>query len=233
MNKEEFSEKQLTILSLLMEKPYIQKDLQKELGISSPGLLYHLNKLENWNFIQKITLQQVGNAKINEISIDPIQLQNIRRILGLKTDKCTLITGFGELGTGYQIPDQAFSLLQNKFYRIDQVVCITTRKAKEIRESKQQEEKSIDIARYYAEYEYNDFRNLESQFFKDLDGILRNELTDSNLIIDITPLSKLYSFEMLKRANEYQLACYYIGKDPEGKDSLIWMTDIHLKGKYS
>lgn len=232
MQKADFTEKQLKIVKLLMEKPYIQKDLQEVLKLSSPGLLYHLNILEQCSFIQKKTLQQIGNAKINEISINPLQLQNLRKKLGISINRCTLITGFGELKEGYRIPDGAYTLLHNHYYRIDQVVCITTKKAKKIREERKTDENLIEIARYYDHYEYNDFRNLESNFFRGLDDILKTELGNSNLIIDITPLTKLYSFEMLKRANQYQLACYYIGKDKLGKDQLIWMTELQLQGEY-
>jgi DNA-binding MarR family transcriptional regulator len=228
----ELSEKQITILNLLMEKNYIQKDLQSKLNLSSPGLLYHLNKLEKLNFIEKKTIQQIGNAKINEISLDPIQLQNIRRKLNLKADNCTLITGFGELKTGYKIPDETFKILHNKHYIIDKVVCITTKKGKMIRERKAKEEKLIEIDRFYSDFVYNDFRDINSTFFQELDNILRAELKESNLVIDITPLSKLYSFEMLKRANKYQLPCYYLGKDQNENDSLIWMTNIQLTGEY-
>jgi DNA-binding MarR family transcriptional regulator len=232
MIKTDFGPRQQEIIQLLLSKPYIQKDLQHVLGISSPGLLYHLNKLEVLKFIRKKTIRKVGNAKINEISLEPLQLQNIRTIFNIETPSCTLLTGFGELATGYRIPDEAYALLQNKHYKIDHVVCITTKKGKKIRKSKQAAENLIEITRYYADYEYNDFRNLKSRLFSELDEILRKELVKSNLVIDITPLSKLFSFELLKRANEYQLACYYLGKDEDGEDSLIWMTDVQLTGAY-
>ena len=77
-----------------MDKPYIQKNLQSALEITFPGLLYHLEKLEKMQFIQKNTIQKVGSAKINEISIDPIQLQNIRRVLNMDIGICTLAYGF-------------------------------------------------------------------------------------------------------------------------------------------
>lgn len=232
MKRKDFHEKQLQILHLLLEKPYLQKDLQTKLNISSPGLLYHLKILENEKFIQKREVDKFGNAKINEVRIDPIQMQNIRRMFGLKSKKWTLITGFGELGTGYRIPDEAFKLLQNKEYRLDEVACITTKNGKSIRDEKVQEENLIQIDRYYADFEYNDFRNLKSDFFLNIDEILRKELQNSNVVLDITPLSKLYSFEMLKRANKYKLACYYLGKNDDGQDSIIWMTDVKIEGDY-
>jgi DNA-binding MarR family transcriptional regulator len=228
---QDLNSQQIKILELLMDENYIQKDLQSVLNMTSPGLLYHLEKLEKLNFIQKKTIQKVGNAKINEISLDPIQLQHIRTILNKPIDICTLITGYGELYDGYKIPDEAFALLQNKHYKIDRIVCIATRKSKMIRDEKELTENLVKVDKYYADYEYLDFRNPESKFFKEIDAILREELKNSNLVIDITPLSKLYSFEMLKRANQYKLACYCIGKDMDQKDFVLWMTDVKLNGE--
>jgi len=50
-------------------------------------------------------------------------------------------------------------------------------------------------------------------------------------MIDITPLSKLYSFKMLKKANKYGLLCFYVGQDEEGKDKLIWMSKVKIEGE--
>lgn len=224
--------KQITILLLLLQKNYIQKDLQKALKMTSAGLLYHLNKLEEFNYIKKKTLQRFGSAKINEISIDPIRLQHLRWDFNIKTEGTTLLTGFGELNDGYMIPDESLSLLSKSHFNITRIVCITTRKGKNIRLKKQKEKNLNRVAKYYSDYEYLDFRNINSPFFKELDNLLRKELFTSNIIIDITPLSKLYTLELLKRANYYKLACFYIGKDENGDDSIMWMTDVQLNGFY-
>ena len=142
-----------------------------------------------------------------------------------------MLTGFGELADGYKIPDEAYALLQNKHYKIDRIVCFATEKAKAIREEKELSENLVKIDKYYADYDYKDFRNPDSRFFQEIDSILREELKISDLVIDITPLSKLYSFEMLKRADQFKLACYYIGKDENEQDIVIWMTDIKLQGE--
>lgn len=222
--------KQKDILKALMDKSYRQNELQKLMGITSPGLLYHLNNLEKFDLIIKETIQQIGSAKINEISINPFQLQRIREILDLKIKNCTLITGFGELATGYRLPDASLKLLKKHYYKINRIVCFTTKKADAKRNEKLKEEKFVEIHQYYH-YDYEEYRNLNSSFFSEVDGIILEEIKEANLIIDITPLSKLYSFEMLKKANKYGLLCFYIGQDEEGNDKLIWMSKIKIEGE--
>ncbi len=85
------SERQKEILRILIEKSYRQNELQQLMGITSPGLLYHLNILEKYDLIVKKTIQQIGSAKINEISINFSQLQRIKEILDLKNNEYALI----------------------------------------------------------------------------------------------------------------------------------------------
>ena len=228
--KTKISERQKDILKALMDRNFKQNELQELMGISSPGLLYHLNNLEKYKLIKKETIQQIGNAKINEISLNPFQLQRIREILDLKIKNCTLITGFGELETGYRLPDISSNLLKNHHYKVNRIVCFTTKKAEAIREEKFKEENLLKIDRYY-QYNYEEYRNLNSHFFLEIDSLILEELKDANLIIDITPLSKLYSFEMLKKANKYGLLCFYVGQDEKGNDLLIWMSNVKIEGE--
>ena len=228
--KLKISDRQKEILKALMDKSFRQNELQQLMGITSPGLLYHLNILERYDLIIKETILQIGNAKINEISINPFQLQRIRYILDLKIKNCTLITGFGELAIGYRLPNASLELLKKHYYKINRIVCFTTKKAEAIRKDKLKEEKLVEIHQYYH-YDYEEYRNLNSSFFSEVDDIILEEIKEANLIIDITPLSKLYSFEMLKKANKYGLLCFYIGQDEEGNDKLIWMSKIKIEGE--
>jgi len=229
-SKKELAENQKAILKLLMEKKYRQNELQNKLGISSPGLLYHLNILEKKKLIIKKTIQQIGNARINEISINPLQLQRIRSNLNLQIKKSTLITGFGKLGEGYRLPDESVDLLKKHHYKIERIACFTSIDALKIREEKISEENLIKISKYYL-YDHNEYRNLDSYLFSELDGILREELKDANLLIDITPLTKLFSLILLKKSNEYDLPCFYIGKESKGNNKLIWMSNIKIEGE--
>ena len=66
-----FSENQTQILKLLFERDYLQKELQEVLKTTGANLHYHLSRLEKYNLIRKKTIQQIGNAKINRIAINP------------------------------------------------------------------------------------------------------------------------------------------------------------------
>lgn len=228
--KAKISERQKEILNALMNKSYRQNELQELMNITSPGLLYHLKILEKYNLIIKETVQKIGNAKINEISINPFQLQRIREILDLKIKNYTLITGFGELATGYRLPEVSSELLKKHYYEINRIICFTTKKAENKRNEKLNEEKLGEINQYYH-YDYEEYRNLNSSFFSEVDGIILKEIKEANLIIDITPLSKLYSFEMLKKAGKYGLLCFYIGQDGKGNNNLIWMSKVKIEGE--
>ena len=60
---------------------------------------------------------------------------------------------------------------------------------------------------------------------------ISKEMENSNIILDITPLSKLYSFKMLEIANKYQISCVYLGMDTDSKDKLYWMSEMKIEGK--
>lgn len=52
----------------------------------------------------------------------------------------------------------------------------------------------------------------------------------ADIIIDLTPLSKLFSLKLLELANKYLLPCVYLGLDEEEKDKLFWMADMKIEG---
>ena len=130
LTSEDFSERQIQILNLLFEREYQQKDLQEAVETSAPNLHYHLNKLEELNLVRKETLYEVGNVKINSISLNPASRQQIRQIIGKEVKYYTLITGFGELDTGYRVPDLVFNILNKYHYPITRIVCFSTEIAK-------------------------------------------------------------------------------------------------------
>lgn len=222
--------KQKQIIELLLEKHYLQNELQDILGISASALFYQLNTLEKKNIIEKKTIFQIGNAKKNKISLNPTSLQLIRKIMDIKIEKLTLITGYGTLGTGYRLPDIAYKLLINNYFKINRVVCFTSNDALKIRNSKIMQEKLIKIDNNYK-FEYNDFRNLHSILFQDLEKILQKELSESNIIVDLTPMSKLFSFKLLELCNRFKLPCFYIGQDENNNSELIWMSNIKIEGE--
>ncbi|MGQ4876301.1 MAG: winged helix-turn-helix domain-containing protein [Promethearchaeia archaeon] len=230
LTRDDLSKKQLKILELLFEKEYQQKDLQKALNTTAPNLHYHINRLEELNLIRKKTLYNVGNVKINEISLNPAARQYVRSILGKDVSNYTLITGFGVLHEGYKVPDKVYKILKKYKYPITRVVCFTSQDASEKRSEAEKKEALIEIDEYKI-FEYNEYRYIDSEFFKSVEGIISEEMNNANIIIDLTPLSKLFSFKMLELANKYQIPCVYLGMDDKGNDKLYWMSNMKIKGE--
>ena len=230
LTSEDFSKRQIHILSLLFEKEYQQKDLQEALETSAPNLHYHLNKLEELDLVRKKTLYEVGNVRINSISLNPAALQQVRKIIGKEVKNFTLITGFGELETGYRVPDLVFKILSKFHYPISRIVCFTTGKAKVRRIEFKEVEKLMDINDFFL-FQYQEFRYIDSEFFETVEAKISKEMEEANIIIDVTPLSKLFSFKLLELANKYQIACIYLGMDKLGDDKLYWMSNMKIEGE--
>ncbi len=229
-SKEDFSKRQLQILRALFENEYQQKDLQKLIDTSAPNLHYHLSKLEESGLIRKETLYKVGNVKINSISLNPATRQKVRRIIGLEVENLTLITGFGELKTGYRVPDLMHGILRKYHYHVTRVICYTTVDAKQIRLKYKDQENLMDIDEFVL-FPYEEYRYLKSALYQSLKMKLSKEMEVADIIIDITPLSKLFSLKLLELANKYQIPCVYLGMDEKGKDKLYWLTNMKLQGK--
>lgn len=226
----DFSENQIQILKLLFEKEYLQSELQEALTTTASNLHYHLSRLEGYNLIRKETLYKIGNARTNRISLNPSARQYVRKILGFNIKDYTLITGFGTLKTGYKLPDVVFKILREKHYPISRIVCFTSPDAIEKRKEHQEQE-NLEKIDHFIEFPYEDYRYIESEFFQKVENILSEEMKSADIIIDLTPLSKLVSFKLLEMANKYYLPCVYLGIDKEGNYELFSMSNMKIEGK--
>lgn len=230
INKETFAERQLQILNLLFEKDYIQNELEQTLEISAPNLHYHLKRLEDVDLVRKETLYKIGNAKCNRISLNPTARQLIRRILGKKIKHYTLITGYGELKTGYRVPDLVYKILRKYKFSITRIICFTTPEAMKKRDDHLENEELLEIDKQ-IQFPYNEYRYIESNFFNTVESIISEEMKNANIIIDLTPLSKLFSLKLLELSNKYEIPCIYLGKDADEKEKLYSMTNMKIKSE--
>lgn len=220
-----YSAVQKHILQILMQAPEKTTELTAKLGKNRTTVKYHIDRLLRDRLIQTRTLMQVGGAKINEISIDKLALHKIRQILGMKSEGITLLTGFGELETGYLIPDISYSLLlkELKNEKIDKILCFITNKALEIRQRNEQQDHLLSQKLFtFYPFDYNSYRSFNTDAFKKLEEVILTELEKRNVILDLTPLSKLFSFRLLEYSDKYNIPSFYLGKTLEGKDTLIW-----------
>jgi len=224
--EKKYPENQKRILDLLLQKPIQQKHLAEALAISGAGLLYHLNLLENEHLIKKKTLFSVGNVSVNEISIDPNSIQRARQILGMKAGKYTLITGFGKdstLGESHAIPAITLHLLSEMGYNIDRIVVFITP------ESNVESAKRLIKIDKVISAQYEDYRNTDSDVMHQLEAIIQEEQEDHDVILDLTPLTKLLTIKLLELSTRCQIPSVYIGKSLKKKDELLWIYQVPAK----
>ncbi|MHA1385383.1 MAG: hypothetical protein ACTSR3_16645 [Candidatus Helarchaeota archaeon] len=222
---EKFSEIQKKILKLVLKGPIKQSELPEILNRNRTTIKYHIDRLFYDKLINKETILEVGGVKINEISINKLSLHMVRDILGIKSKGITLITGFGELGTGYKIPDISYKkvLEELKPNKIDKIICFTTPDALKIRKKKEEKEKLIHSEKIeFHVFNYLLYRNFDTEVFNRLEEILLKELEEYNVILDLTPLSKIFSFRLLEYSDQFNIASFYLGKDSKDKHFLIW-----------
>jgi len=132
----------------------------------------------------------------------------------------TLITGFGSLKTGYRVPDVVLNILRKYKFPITRIICFTTPDGKAKREDHIIDKNLIKIDEFVI-LPYKEYRHTESEFFQRIEDILSKEMKEADIIIDITPLSKLFSFKLLELANKYPLPCVYLGIDKNEEDKLF------------
>jgi DNA-binding MarR family transcriptional regulator len=228
-SSEDFPENQIKILKLLFEKEHLQGDLKDKLSMTGSNLYYHLGKLEEDHLVIKKTIQQIGNAKINKISINPTARQIVRKILGYKLENFTLITGYGVLGKGYKLPDNSYKVLKELNYPINRILCFTSPDALEKRKENIKEDFINSMIKNKI-YNYEEYRYMDSKFYKEIEEIINKEMKNSDIIIDLTPLSKLFSFKLLKIANRFKLPCFYLGMDKDQNYKLLNLKNMKLYG---
>lgn len=217
---EQLPAKQREILRLLLERPYMQKDLAAALDISGAGLFYHVNLLEESKLITRRVIAEVGNVSLKEVSLDPGAYQRARRILGIEPGATTLVTAFGrdsELGDSHTIPSTVRSLLQREGYRVDRVVAFVTPESNLAAAAK------LAPIDFHHTFEYETFRDDTSQGMQDLPRLVQQELKDADVMIDVTGLTKLLTIKLLDLAHQFKLPCVYLGKRPDKSDFLLWI----------
>ena len=199
----------------------MQKDLTKAMGISGAGLLYHLNILEEEELIIKKPVITVGSVTLKEISINPSKRQMVRKILDIKTEGYTLITGFGKdssLNLSYMLPIKAGRLLEEEGYNIKRVVAFITPES-----NLEAATRLIKIDREINK-PYSLYRTHESDLMDNLESIIREEQKNMDLILDLTPLTKLLTVKLLMLSFKYDIPSFYLGLRDDDSNYLIWLN---------
>ncbi|TFF87649.1 MAG: hypothetical protein EU549_04355 [Promethearchaeota archaeon] len=71
-------------------------------------------------------------------------------------------------------------------------------------------------------HDYKLYRSYKTDAFEDLKATILAEIQEFRVILDITPLSKLYSFKLQEYSEKYNIPSFYIGKDKDDNNHLIW-----------
>lgn len=207
------------ILDLIEQKPYLQKDLVKEIGKSGSTIQYNLNQLEKYRFIEKSTVQTIGSASIKEIKVKNSAIQKIRYLLGRNISEFTLITGFGkdsDLFQSYMLPITSLNLLKKENYQIENIIlCITP-------ESNLDEFTKLIQPTETITFPYTDYRSEHSKLFDEIIRIIEMYTPKTNIILDLTPLTKLYTLFLLQQSINYQFPSFYLGYKSSNEYELIW-----------
>lgn len=212
--------KKKKIIQILLKSPILQKNLAIQLKIKPSTLHYHLSELKKLKLILIEEVDSFGSVVINKIRINSIFLNQFRSFFKIKSKNITLISGIGL--HGIEVPYKTLKMLENLFYKINRLVCFVTKESLKSKKENLEPEKRYDIDKTIM-YEYSDYRNLESKFCKDIESILGIELEKADLILDATPLSKIFSLKILEIATQFRMPCVYLGLDDNNKDKLFWL----------
>ncbi|MFX1294492.1 MAG: ArsR family transcriptional regulator [Promethearchaeota archaeon] len=205
------SQTDIKLLKLLLEGPQLQKDLPKKLKVKRPTIKYHVDRLEEEGLINKKLIAEAGPIKVVELAINKLALPQIRKKLNLHINKRTLISGFTfdpriqDIDT-LKLPDITRYLLTSEGYEVDKLVCFTTKIA--MQERKKENLPMIDR---YIPYPFKIYQ--DPSFSQIVEQELAQEILNADVIIDITPLTKIYTITMLNIAHHYKLPVVYVARE--------------------
>ncbi len=199
------------LLALLMKGPQLQKDLPRLLKVKRPTIKYHVDRLEEEGLIIKKIIAHAGAIKIVQLELDKLALPLIRKILQLPSNKRTLISGFTydpriQDKETLKLPDISRRLLEKEGNKLDKLVCFTTPLAMQERERA-----GLPLIDRYISYPFETYQ--DPSFADIAKRELAEELTHAEIIIDITPLTKIYTITMLQIAHLYHLPVIYIARN--------------------
>jgi len=200
-----------SLLKLLLKGPQFQRDLPQLLKVRRPTIKYHIDLLEQKGLIKKNLIAEAGSIKVVQLELNQLALPQIRNLLNLSVIKTTLISGFTfdpriQDKETLKLPDIARHLLEVENLQIDKLVCFTTEKAMEERLKS-----NLPFIDRYIPYPFKVYQN--PSFYQAAERELTQEIIDADVIIDITPLTKIYSITMLNIAHLYKLPVIYIARE--------------------
>ncbi len=207
------NERKLKILKSLLERGFVSvAELQRVTGIPRSSLNHHLYILTRDGYIR-----QKRKGKELLCSVEPIYIQRLRVKLGMNAPKA-LISGYTFHPNNpdtrtLRVVERAVNLLKKEGVNIDRTIAFTTPLARgKIREE------GVMHGDEEIEFEIEVYQNDINKIKKRMKKVIEKNLLNYELIVDLTPLTKLYTIVALSFAKEYGVkAIYHAGK------KLIWI----------
>ncbi|MHA1785668.1 MAG: winged helix-turn-helix transcriptional regulator [Candidatus Helarchaeota archaeon] len=217
-----FSKTQKKILKLIDNGFTEIRTITAKMGLSRTAVHYQLKQLKKKKVIFLKTKFKMGNVKIGEVEFNPLFTHEIRKALNKKLLNHVLFTGctwnpnYKDEET-LKIPEISSMLLEKSNIPVDKIVCFTTPQALKLRK-----------ARGYPDLDYYPF---EFKIYQDLNvrnvilDVLKKEILSHDIILDMTPLSKIFTITLLDLAHEYKLPIFYLVKS-DGAYHLEWYEPL-------
>lgn len=201
--------KKKILKTILENKEVSVVDIQRKTSIPRSSLVHHLGILAR----EKIILQEKsGRELINKIN--PLYIQNLRAIFGIKAPKM-LISGYTynpetkDIKT-LEVLQRALEFLKKEKIEIKRTISFTVPEAK-------RKIRKTDFVKGDVEItlDFKDYQNSPEKIEREMEEVIIKNLGSYEIIIDLTPLTKLYSIIGLSLAKKYGLkAFYHAGERP-------------------
>ncbi len=181
--------------------------IQKAAGIPRSSLNHHLQMLAKHGII---TQKKRGKELINQVN--PVHIQLLRKRFDIKTGTI-LISGYTlnpekpDPNT-LEVPQRAIDILARQGIEIEKTIAFTTPLA-----AAEAEKAGIKRPDKEEVFDFNIYLNHPETIKDSMEKIITTHLPESWVIIDLTPLTKLFSIVGLSLARHYHLkAVYHAGE---------------------
>lgn len=187
-------------------------ELEEKTGIPRSSLNHHLDMLSKDNVISQ---KREGRKVINRVN--PVHIQKFRKEFNIEAPKL-LITGYTfnpELPDErtLQLAERAVKLLKSRGEEVEKCITFTTYQAQGEMDKREYLRGGEEVVMDIKEYQSN-IGVLEEK----LKLVIEEEIIQKEIIIDLTPLTKLFTIACLSLARDYKLKSVY-----HGGEKLIWV----------
>jgi len=201
--------KEAILKSILVSGEAPVSVIQKATGMPRSSLNHHLQMLAKQGMV---TQERRGKELIN--LVNPIHVQLLRKRFDVKTGTI-LISGYTfnpekpDPDT-LKVPQRAIHILSGQGIEIEKTVAFTTPLA-----AVEAEKAGIKRADEEKIFDFDVYLNHPETIRDSMEKTITSHLSKTGIIIDLTPLTKLFSIVGLSLARHYHLeAVYHAGEKP-------------------